>query len=333
MHSRLLRLVGGATVWLLGACGAKPTEVELQLFPCDLVSGAPTSVSLRIQSYGAEGAIGEPLTKTFPITDPAVFDDDFATVGFTPPAGTLTADITVTWIAEGEMAEAKYNLSVPALGEVLQLGKDECEGGPGTTSTPTTDGMTTVGPGTSETGTSTEPGTSSTSTSTTETTSTSTTETTSTSTTDETTTTSTTDTTETTMGTAGDDPMEGGGCEIPLELACDAGPGVLGKLLQCQDGKWELNETFCTPGSCGDTGLAEPQAAGCVGSLQSWSCACADTPKSECSMGMQSQCGESTGDGVKVELCVEDAGKTYYYVSVCPVCEEENGQPLCVVPP
>ncbi|MFY0537381.1 hypothetical protein [Nannocystis pusilla] len=66
-----------------------------------------------------------------------------------------------------------------------------------------------------------------------------------------------------------------------------------------------------------------------MGSLMSWSCACAATPKGECSMAMQSQCGEPAGDGVKVELCVEDAGKTYHYVAICPVCDEVNGEPLC----
>ncbi|MFZ6183190.1 hypothetical protein [Nannocystis pusilla] len=334
MHSRLLRLVGGSTVWMLGACGAQPTEVELRLYPCDLMSGAPTSVSLRIQSYGADGAIGEPLSKTFPIADQGVFADKFATVGFTPPAGTLSADITVTWISADEMVQAIYNEAVPALGEALELGKDECEGAPGTTTTPTTIDPTTAGPGTSETGTGTETGTTTTTTDPTETTSTSTstTETTSTSTTDETatTTTSTTDTTDTTTGTSGE-PMEGGDC--PGEegmLVCDGGPGVLGDLLYCQGGKWQVkNDLLCDPSKCADTGLADPQIVGCMGSLMAWSCACADTPKGECSMGMQSQCGEPAGDGVKVELCVEDAGKTYYYVAICPACDEVNGEPLC----
>jgi hypothetical protein len=316
---------------MLGACGAQPTEVELRLYPCDLMSGAPTSVSLRIQSYGADGAIGEPLSKTFPIADQGVFADKFATVGFTPPAGTLSADITVTWIAADEMVQAVYNEAVPALGEALELGKDECEGAPDSTTTPTTVDPTTAGPGTSETGTSTETGTTTT-TDPTETTSTSTTETTSTSTTDSTTTTttSTTDTTDTTMGTSGG-PMEGGDCENLLEFACDGGPGVLGKLLQCQMGKWTLNETYCSPGSCADTGLADPQVVGCIGAAQSWNCACAETPKSECSVGMQSQCGDPAGDGVKVELCIEDAGKTYYYVAICPACDEVNGEPLCSI--
>ncbi|MCY0988496.1 hypothetical protein OV203_15295 [Nannocystis sp. ILAH1] len=332
MHSRLLRLVGGSTVWMLGACGAQPTEVELRLYPCDLMSGAPTSVSLRIQSYGADGAIGEPLSKTFPIADQDVFADKFATVGFTPPAGTLSADITVTWIAADEMVQAVYNEAVPALGEALELGKDECEGAPDSTTTPTTIDPTTAGPGTSETGTSTETGTT-TSTDPTETTSTSTstTETTSTSTTDETTTTtSTTDTTDTTMGTSGG-PMEGDDCPVHNTAVCDAGPGVLGKVLHCQVNKWVVNNGLCSADSCGETGFANPQVAGCVGTLESWYCACADTPKSECSMGMQSQCGEATGDGVKVELCIEDAGQTYHYVSVCPNCEEVDGEPLCLL--
>ncbi|MFY0537380.1 hypothetical protein [Nannocystis pusilla] len=182
-----------------------------------------------------------------------MFADKFATVGFTPPAGTLSADITVTWISADEMVQAVYNEAVPALGEALELGKDECEGVPGTTTTPTTIDPTTAGPGTSETGTSTETGTTTTTTDPTETTSTSTstTETTSTSTTDETTTTtSTTDTTETTMGTSGD-PMEGGDClGQDGMLVCDGGPGILGQMLYCQGASgWSTTNSSATPRS------------------------------------------------------------------------------------
>ena len=206
-------------------------------------------------------------------------------------------------------------------------------GAPDSTTTPTTIDPTTAGPGTSETGTGTETGTTTTTTDPTETTSTSTTESTSTSTTDSTTTTtSTTDTTDTTTGTSGG-PMEGGDCSLHFDLACDAGPGVVGNVLRCEDTKWVVRtDLLCDdPSKCGETGLTNPQVVGCMGTPQSWYCACADTPKSECSMGMQSQCGEAVGDDVKVELCVEDAGKTYYYVSVCPNCEEVDGEPLCLL--
>src|SRR5690606_7145511 len=76
VKSRVARLFGCSAVWALCACGDKPTEVELRLFPC---VSAPTSVSLTIQSYGEGGEkIGAPLAKTFRIDDQGVFDDGFA---------------------------------------------------------------------------------------------------------------------------------------------------------------------------------------------------------------------------------------------------------------
>ncbi|MCY1057237.1 hypothetical protein [Nannocystis sp. SCPEA4] len=334
MHSRLVRLIGCATVWAFCACGEQPTEVELQLYPCDLTSGLPTSVDLTIQSSGADGKIGEPLVKTFPISEPEkVFEDGFATVGFTPPAGTLTADITVLWTAGSEVVQARYNLGVPALGEAMPLGKEECESGPSTTTTPTTtDEPTTVGTDTTGSGSETETGTTTT-TDPTETTSTSSTSSTSTgdseTTTESTTTTTdtTTSTTDTTMGTSGG-PMEGGTCMSPGLTACDAGPGALGQLLVCQDTTWVLLPDFCQPSACENLGFTNPQAVGCFGDEQGWSCACAETPQGQCEPGQVSQCGEAIGmDGdVKVELCVDDV----YYAAQCAGCIIKNGKPLCI---
>jgi len=334
-----MRLLGCSALWALAACGDKPTEVELRLYPCDLTSGLPTSVALTIQSSGADGKIGEPLAKTFPIADQAVFDDGFATVGFTPPAGTLSADITVVWTADSEVVQARYNLNVPALGEVMPLGKEECEPPTGTTSTPTTtDDPTTMGPGTTETGPSTETGTTTdTGTMTTDPTETTSTSSTSTSTGDSetttettTSTTETTSTTDTTMGTSGG-PMEGGNCNNPGSLACDAGPGALGNLLQCQIDTWVLKNDFCQESTCENLGFDNPQPVGCFGDEQSWACACAETPQGECDMGMQSQCGAAIGMDVLVELCVEDGPNTYYYAAQCGGCVLDGGKPLCTL--
>ncbi|MBZ5707705.1 hypothetical protein [Nannocystis pusilla] len=333
MHSRLVRLIGCSTVWALCACGEQPTEVELRLYPCDLTVGLPTSVELTIQSSGADGKIGEPLVKTFPIADPAkVFEDGFATVGFTPPTGTLKADILVVWTAGSEVVQARYNAKVPALGEAMPLGKEECEPGQSTTTTPTTtDDPTVTETGTTESGSETETVTATGTTTTTdptETTSTSSTSTGDTATTTESTTTTTTDTTsttDTTMGTSGG-PMEGGTCMSPGLTACDAGPGALGQLLFCQDTTWVLLPDFCQPSACENLGFTNPQVAGCVGDEQGWSCACAETPQGQCDPGQESQCGEAIGMDVKVELCVDDI----YYAAQCAGCTVQGGKPLCI---
>lgn len=340
MHSRLMRLLGCSTLWALAACGDKPTEVELRLYPCDLTSGLPTSVALTIQSRGADGKIGEPLAKTFPIDDPpAVFGDGFATVGFTPPEGTMTADITVVWTAGSEVVQARYNLEVPGLGEVMPLGKEECEPPTGTTSTPTTtEDPTTVGPGTvTETGTGTETGTTTdadtTTTDPSETTSTSSTSTSDSETTTEsttTTTTETTSTTDTTMGTSGG-PMEGGTCNENGALACDAGPGELGNLLRCLTDHWVVMNDLCGESACENLGFSNPQVVGCFGDEQGWACACAETPQGECDVGMESKCGAAIGEDVLVELCVEDGPNTYYYAAQCGACVMDGGKPLCTL--
>lgn len=327
-----MRLIGCASLWALSACADKSTDVELRLYPCMLTSGAPTSVELTIQSIGADGNIGEPLSKTFPIEDPElVFEDNYATVAFTPPEGTQRADIAVVWKSGAEAVEATYNMPVPGLGEAMALESGECEGGPGTTSAPmTTDPSETSGPDTTDSTTSStsEPETTGTTT-TDETTSTSTTEsTTGTETTvdpSETTTTTGPSTTDMTTSTTGDDPpKEGGVCGAGDVVKCSAGPGELGDLLKCVDNVWQNHNNYCQPGACPD-GFTDPQPVGCVGDQgQAWSCACAETPKGTCAMGMTSGC-----DGGLVELCLEEGGETYYYAAACNVCDLVGGQPQC----
>lgn len=350
MNARLLRLMGCSLVGVLCACGDKPSEVELRLYPCALVSGTPMSVELEIRNLDAEGAeIGALLVKTFPIDDPAVFHDDFATVGFRPPAGALTADIKVTWNGGGEQVIATYVVAVPELGASVDLGIEECEGGPGTTtmtSTTTSEPATTsTGPGTTEattgpsvdTDTDTATTEATTTTGTTEAT-TSTTDT-STSTTDTSTSTTETSDTDATTGTTGG-PMEGEPCAFPDGYTtCDGGPGQLGQFLFCVGGEWVVDdpnppgEQFCEldDGVCDELGFTSPKIVGCLGDENTWSCACGESQPSQCTMGKESGCGGPLGGGALVELCVVDGTNTWYYAGICPACYEVGGEPLCTL--
>lgn len=301
------------------ACGGGPTAVELRLYPCAPPGSAATSVTLEIQSRDQDGAaIGDPLTKDFSIADPAVFSDGYATVGFKPPAGTMTADFVVTWTGGGpDMTAAHYlNVAVPALGEALVLGMDACDDPSGMTGEPTTSSSGSTGEGTGTSG--------ATMGSTTGTTG------------DATGTGTTTGTTEATTdassgGTTGGDPHEGGPCMPGEPGVCDGGPGVLGMFLLCVDGTWTKSnppcdvDTACPP----ELGLVQPQLIGCIGTGTNWTCGCSDTPVMECAMGETSQCGQIPG-GFKVDLCVLEQGKLHHYAGRCVDCYDVDGEPLCV---
>lgn len=107
----------------------------------------------------------------------------------------------------------------------------------------------------------------------------------------------------------------------------------MGELLLCEEGKWVSApvDAICTPDACDGLGFAAPQIVGCVGAGLEWGCACAETPKSECGMGSESQCGGPVGEGVLVELCVTEGDKTWHYAAVCPACQLVDGEPLCTL--
>jgi hypothetical protein len=123
--------------------------------------------------------------------------------------------------------------------------------------------------------------------------------------------------------------------EMPDAVVCDGGPGVLGDFLQCTGGVWTKIEPPCDIGvACPDElGFSFPKMAGCLGDGAQWTCACGDYNNmmpQECPQDGVSKCGEMLFESVKVELCVEDAGKLYHYVGLCPKCSEAvAGQPLC----
>lgn len=319
MKLRLARLLGCAA-WALAACSDAPTSIELRLYPCPLMGGLPTGVELEIRNRDAKGAeIGAPLTKQFPIDDgEAIFQDGYATVGYKPPLGTVTADITVTWTRDSESMSANYGVAVPGLGGSISLDAGECDDpnatGTGTTLEPTTGPDTSSSTGTSssttDTTTTTGPGTdtdpdTSTSTSTT-------------------TGTTTESTTETSTGTTGEPPMEGADCEVHGTYYCTGAPGTLGKLLLCFQGTWIVPD-LCTVDACANLGLTNPQVAGCLGQGTKWACACASNPPDPCDED-DAACGEDVGDGLLVTVC--DGG--LLYAAACAICDDSDGLPLCI---
>lgn len=311
----------------VAACGGGPTAVELRLYPCAPPAGAAMSVTLEIQSRDQGGAaLGDPLAKTFEISDPAVLSDGYATVGFEPPAGTVTADFAVTWKGGLDESTAHYmNVAVPALGEAIVLGMEACEDVGGTTGDPTSGTSGSTADATTNEGTST--GASSTG-STGGTSSGSTGETTG----DATGTTGTTGDTDTTGGTTGgDEPKEGLPCEQGEPAVCDGGPGALGTFLQCIDSVWTKSEPPCDVETvCPiELGLVAPQLIGCLGEGTNWTCGCADTPVMECAMGDMNKCSPIAG-GFKIDLCVDEGGKSIHYAGRCNDCYDVQGEPLCV---
>lgn len=343
MSARLAPRLALLAALALAGCGDTASGVELRLYPCQVAGGAPSKVVVAIDSYDAGGAaLGGRLEKTFAIDDPAVFSDDYATVEFVPPAGTATADFTVTWSGGGVETSAAYaGKVVPKLGEVLVLGNDACSAiGDTTTSGPGSTGETTLGEttdGDTTTTGSTGDGTTG------ETTGTGTT---ADSTTDpSTSSTSTGSTGETTGGTTGG-PMEGGGCDVDQVgmVVCDGGPGVLGTFLQCDGDTMVWTDANETPPCVLETacpfelGFTFPKVVGCLGDGMEWTCACADIdpmtsePK-ECPQDGVSKCGEPLDESVKVELCVSDGDSLHHYVGLCPACSEPMaGAPLCEYP-
>lgn len=317
-------LAGWLAALALCACG-KPTEVELRLYPCALQSGAPMRVTLEIQGYDESGApAGAALAETFEIPD-GVFADDFATVGFRPPDGTVTADFAVEWSSAGAQATVRYTkLKVPALGGSLVLGAEGCEDG-ATTDASTTDEGTSAGTTTTTGDTSTGDSSSSTGDSSSSTTGDSTTTT-----TGETTDATSTGTTDATTG----DPQEGQPCtETQGALACVGGAGVLGVLLVCNGEIWTLAEldAICDLGTAcpAELGLTDPQLTGCIGDADKWTCACADAEPVPCAD--QGACGPLVDDFVQVEVCAPGVDQTpVRHRGLCQACEDTGQGPLCI---
>jgi len=314
-------ILRGAALLLLGSC-ARPTQVELRLFPCGLAEALPVSVDLDVQGYDAAGTALAPLHASFPLAA-GVLGDGYATVGLNRPPGIATADFTLTWHdgAGGAQVVMHPALEVPSVGEVLELGAEMCapidsssSGGTSTgegTSTSTSTGMTGSG-----TGSSTSSGESSSS-----------------STGDGTSTgTSTGETTE--SSTTGEPSMVGAACNmVNDQFFCEnGGPGQLGTLLECDNNIWTAADlvkrcnldVYCPL----ETGLVEPVAVGCSGlGAFDWACVCQDKVPLEC-IGDEANC---VGND-RITLCIDDGeGKMIRTKGVCAVLciDDDIAGPLC----
>ncbi len=290
-------LRGAALLLLLGSC-ARPTEVELRLFPCGLAGVTPVTVDLDVQGYDAAGTALAPLHASFAVAG-GDLGDGYATVGLRPPAQIATADFTLTWRDPMGGAEVVTHtaVGVPAVGEVLELGAEMCvpQGSTGSTSTSTGEGTSTsTSTGSSSSSSSTGEGTSSSSSTTGEGTGTST---------------STGETTET--STTGEPGKEGGDCVIPNEqYYCEGGgPGQVGTLLECVVDKWtkaNLKERCEDNGYCEGLGLVEPVGVGCSGEGEvGWICLCQDKVPVPCLLEEEG-CMEIS----KLSLCIDDGQGT-----------------------
>lgn len=243
----------------VAACGGGEDRVELRLQPCD-IDGFPRSVRVRVEAFDADGAaLGEPKSESFAIPEPSIFDDGYATVGYVPPAGAISATVTIGWFAEtnaGSLAASDHvvlwpNVKLPALGESVDLSAEGCEPFGGTSGTDT--GTTTEGTATEGT------------------------------TTEGTTTTGSTTTGSTTEGmtTTGGETLEGMPCEGDDEPVCETpGPGEIGALLRCVGDIWTEDAAGLCDSICADAfyGFMQGEAIGCSGNGSgiAWGCLCVE---------------------------------------------------------
>lgn len=310
-------LRGAALLLLLGSC-ARPTEVELRLFPCGLVGGLPVSVDLDVQGYDATGTALTPLRASFAVAA-SVLDDGYATVGLRRPPGISTADFTLTWhdAVGGAQLVMHPALVVPKVGEVLELGAEMCAPVDSTSSGSSSSGDASSTSSSSSGGTSTGSSTSSSS---------------GDSSSGGTSTSSSTSTGATTeSSTTGEMSVEGGDCNNDNEqFYCEnGGPGELGTLFACENFVWVkadleklcVIDTYCPPA----LGLIGPVAVGCSGlGLSGWSCVCQDATPVPC--GLEKE--ECVGN-MNITLCIDDGqGMPIRTKGVCASCLNTEG-PWC----
>jgi hypothetical protein len=323
-----------AVTSLLGAAAcAKPTEVELRLYPCMVAeSGPPRRVDLEIVGYDEAGEPMPPLMQGFDIPDLSVLADGHATVGLRKPAGMVEAEFKLTW-SYGPERTATVELPrrpVPAAGEVLELGAEGCMSAGDTTgtsagesdassgSTGSSSGSSSSGEGTS---TSTSTGDTSTGTST-----------------GDTSTSSSSGESSSSGGssTTGEPSMEGLPCVNDGELFCEnAGPGKMGKALYCDAdaGLWIAADLVdaCEPLAifCPTDQLTNPKPIGCVSNgFDGFSCACSDDPGQPCEPDKIGCVGND-----RITLCTDLGDGEIRVKGLCVgLCQDEGEGPYCLPP-
>jgi len=323
----------------VAACGGED-RVELRLQPCE-IDGFPRSVRVRVEAFDADGAaLGEPKSDSFAIPEASIFDDGYATVGYAPPAGAISATVTIGWFAEtsaGSLAASDHvvhwpNVKLPALGGSLDLSAEGCApfGGTsgtdtGTTTGTTTGGMTTTGTTTGGTTTGTTEGT---------TTEGTTTEgmTTEGTTTEGTTTEGTTTEGTTTEGTTttGGETMEGMPCDEVLPVCETPGPGEVGTLLRCIGEVWTEDAVASCEMICADEffGFKKGETIGCSGngSGPAWGCLCVEGNGSSPCDGVDELCTVQDMSPL-LQLCIDGE----LVKGTCPEKCSDDPAPLCTL--
>jgi hypothetical protein len=327
------KLATAVTALLCAGLGcARPTEVELRLYPCaDLT---PVRVILDVQGYDAGGAALAPLHAEFDIAGAGVLADGFATVGLRKPDGIAEADFTLTWRDAGGVAEVVTHerLAVPEVGAVLELGADGCapvdatssSGDDSTTADPSTGDSTTGDASSSSSTTDPTTGTTGGTSSTGDTTTTG----------DSTTSTSTTDTTTGDM-TTGEPSKLGDKCGGDDLLLCEHfGPGKMGTALLCDGEFWEVANlvSICSPLSdyCPTGKMMMPKPIGCTAhedGVSGFSCVCEEEPKVPCLPAMIGCEGNN-----EITLCVDDGeGGEQQLKGLCVgQCYDVANAPYCI---
>ncbi len=317
--ARVAFLLVGASV--LHGC-AKPTEVELRLYPCPLMGQMPERVELDIIPHDERGPM-PPLHGDY-VVPPAALGDGYVTVGLRKPAGMVEAEFVLTWHARDGHEVVKLGpRPVPAEGEVLELGAEMCapvDAGTGSSSG-STDDSTSTGSSTTSTGDTSSESSSSGSSSSGEGT---------------TTTGDTSGSTGTSEGgsestTTGEPSLIGDECTNDLGLFCEnGGPKLLGTLLQCKGGKWALADLdqicmlslYCPAVKLG---LQDPVPVGCSGVDEiDISCVCRDAEPKPCD-GAEVGC-----TGQDITLCVEVDGAPTHVRGTCATnCYMDADGPYC----
>ena len=324
----------------VAACGGGEDRVELRLQPCD-IDGFPRSVRVRVEAFDADGAaLGEPKSEAFAIPEPSIFDDGYATVGYVPPAGAISATVTIGWFAEtnaGSLAASDHvvlwpNVKLPALGESVELSAEGCEPFGGTSGTgTTTEGTATEG--TTTEGTTTEGTTTEGTTTEGTTTEGTTTEGTTTGTTTTGTTTTGTTTGSTTEGTTttGGDTLEGTPCEADDLPVCETpGPGEIGALLRCIGDIWTEDAAGLCDAICADAfyGFNDGEAVGCSGNGSgiAWGCLCVEGNEVTPCDGNDELCTVKNRSQL-IQLCVDGN----LVKGTCPETCSDDLAPICAV--
>lgn len=321
------KLATASALLCAGLACARPTEVELRLYPCTSIT--PVRVTLDVQGYDAEGKALAPLHAEREIPGAGVLADGFATVGLRKADGLAEADFTLTWEDAQGAAEVVTHprLAVPEVGAVLELGAEMCapvgdtssSGDTSTGSTSTGDSSTGDSTTGSDTGDTTTGSSSSGSSSTGDTTTGSTS--------------SSTGDSDTDDSTTGEPSKIGTKCRAGELVFCEGdAPGKPGVALVC-DTTWQVADLamLCSPlhDYCPTADMVNPKPVGCTAhadGVVGFSCVCEEEPTVPCDPAKIGCQGSN-----EITMCVDDGmGGQEQLKGLCVgLCHDVAMAPYC----